>query len=358
MAEAAQGQLLELADPLPSQVELVADLLERAGHAVVEAVAQGEDASLALGKALDRLAQRVGDIHLFGELHRIGGVLVLDEVSELSAVLADRLLERDCVGHSERQLDLVDGDAGFVGDLLGTGIPTELGLEARLGGTDRGQRVMEMDGDANGTGLVGDRPGDGLTDPPRGVRGELEALAPVELLDGADQAKVALLDEVEEVDAGRVGVATGVGHHEAEVGSEERILGLAAFPLGAAELDFFLLVLEVASFESLSSLLACFDLLSELYFLLRRQQVVLADGGQVLRDEVGGEATALVSELALEARPLGLAVQLRIGSRHERQSSLGIDSVGRASTMPENPSLVNPPFAQDFPPGGVPASLW
>ncbi len=45
---------------------------------------------------------------------------------------------------------------------------------------------------------VGDGPGDGLAHPPRGVGGELEALAVVELLDGADQAEVALLDEVQQ----------------------------------------------------------------------------------------------------------------------------------------------------------------
>src|SRR5690606_37644759 len=224
----------------------------------------------------------------------------------------------------------------------------QLGLQARLGSADRRQGVVEMDGDADGAGLVGDRPGDCLADPPRGVGGELEALTPVELLHRPDQAEVALLDEVEEVDAGRVGVTAGVGDHETEVGGEEGVLGLAAFALGAAQLDLFLLVLVVASFQSRSSLLACFDLLSQLDLLLRRQQVVLADGGQVLGDEVGGEATALVGELALEARPLGFAVQLRVGSRHERQSSLGIDSVGRASTMPENLLLVNPPKSPDI----------
>ena len=49
--------------------------------------------------------------------------------------------------------------------------------------------------------LVGDRPRDGLADPPRRVRRELEALAVVELLDRADEPERALLDEVEEREA-------------------------------------------------------------------------------------------------------------------------------------------------------------
>src|SRR4051794_15352422 len=47
-------------------------------------------------------------------------------------------------------------------------------------------------------------PGDRLADPPGGVGGELEALAPVELLDRVHQAEVALLDEVEQRQAGRL----------------------------------------------------------------------------------------------------------------------------------------------------------
>jgi hypothetical protein len=77
---------------------------------------------------------------------RVGGVLVLDEVAQLGPVLADRLLERDGVGHAERQLDLVDGDTRLLGDLLGPGLATQFGLEAGLGGPHRGEGVVEMDG--------------------------------------------------------------------------------------------------------------------------------------------------------------------------------------------------------------------
>jgi len=52
--------------------------------------------------------------------------------------------------------------------------------------------------DTDGARLVGHGAGDRLADPPRRVGGELVALGVVELLDRADQTKVALLDEVEE----------------------------------------------------------------------------------------------------------------------------------------------------------------
>ena len=66
---------------------------------------------------------------------------------------------------------------------------------------------------------------DRLADPPRRVRRELEALAPVELRDRVDQAEVALLDEIEEGKTRRL-VALGDRHDEPQVRLHERALGV------------------------------------------------------------------------------------------------------------------------------------
>ena len=87
--------------------------------------------------------------------------------------------------------------------------------------------LHHMYGDADGTGLIGDGAGDGLTDPPCGVGGELVALGVVELLHGLDQTQIALLDQVEEQHAA-AHVALGDGHHQTEVGLGQLLLGLAA----------------------------------------------------------------------------------------------------------------------------------
>ena len=63
------------------------------------------------------------------------------------------------------------------------------------------QLLDHVHGDADRARLVGDRARDRLADPPRRVRRELVALAVVELLDRADQAERALLDQVEEARA-------------------------------------------------------------------------------------------------------------------------------------------------------------
>ena len=81
--------------------------------------------------------------------------------------------------------------------------------------------------DADGAGLVGHGAGDGLADPPGGVGGELVALGVVELLDRADQAEVALLDQVQERHPA-AGVALGQRHHQPQVGLQQVVLGALA----------------------------------------------------------------------------------------------------------------------------------
>src|SRR6185503_1320085 len=76
--------------------------------------------------------------------------------------------------------------------------------------------------------------GDGLADPPRRVRRELEALRVVELLDRADQAEVALLDQVEEQHPAP-DVVLRDRHDEPQVRLDQLALGELTVALDAAE---------------------------------------------------------------------------------------------------------------------------
>ncbi len=105
----------------------------------------------------------------------------------------------------------------LLGQLLDGGLALELLDHLALHAVHLVDRLDHVHRDADGAGLVGDGPGDGLADPPRGVGGELEALRVVELLDRPHQTQVALLDEVEEQHA-PADVALGDGHHQAQVG--------------------------------------------------------------------------------------------------------------------------------------------
>jgi hypothetical protein len=90
-----------------------------------------------------------------------------------------------------------------------------------------------VDGQADRAGLVHDRPLDGLADPPGGVGGEAEAALGVELLHRADQAEVALLDQVEQRQAA-VEIAPGDLHHQAQVAHDHALAGGAVPLLGQA----------------------------------------------------------------------------------------------------------------------------
>src|SRR5690606_12602978 len=84
--------------------------------------------------------------------------------------------------------------------------------------------------DTDGPRLVGDRAGDRLPDPPSGIGGELVAAAVLELIDGLHQADIALLDEVQKLQAS-VRVLFRDRDDEAEIGFDHLLLRLARFTL-------------------------------------------------------------------------------------------------------------------------------
>ena len=127
-------------------------------------------------------------------------VLVGEEVAELRLLLvADRLLERDRrLRGAQDLLHLVEREVDVPRDLERQRLAAELAAQLALGADDLVQLLDDVDGHPDRAPLVGERTGDRLADPPRRVGRELVALAPVELLGGADQADRSLLDQIEE----------------------------------------------------------------------------------------------------------------------------------------------------------------
>ena len=87
---------------------------------------------------------------------------------------------------------------GLVGDLLERRLAAEHRPERALGAVHLLQPLDDVHGHPDRARLVGERPRDRLADPPGRIGRELEAAAPVELLDSPDQPERALLDQVEE----------------------------------------------------------------------------------------------------------------------------------------------------------------
>ena len=101
---------------------------------------------------------------------------------------------------------------------------------------DAAHLLGDVHGQTDRPALLGERARDGLANPPGRVGRELEAHLVVELLDGADQAEVALLDQVEERDAG-LRVVPRDRHHEPEIALDQPSLRrLVALVLAPGEL--------------------------------------------------------------------------------------------------------------------------
>ena len=92
----------------------------------------------------------------------------------------------------------VDRQFHLVGDLLRRGLAAEFLDELLLHAHQLVDRLDHVHRDADRPRLVGDRAGDRLPNPPRGVGGKLVAATVLELLDRLHQADIALLDEIEE----------------------------------------------------------------------------------------------------------------------------------------------------------------
>src|SRR4051812_18311842 len=189
-----QRLVLDLADPLAGDVEGPADLVQGPRMLAAEPVTELEHAALAVGEVLEGLLQRLLGEQLGGPLEGRLGALIGDELAELRLLLvADRLLQRDRrLRRALDRVDLLGLDAGYLGDLLRGGLAAQLGDELALRAADLVELLDHVHRDADRPRLVGERAGDRLADPPGGVGRELEALAVVELLGGADQSQRAL----------------------------------------------------------------------------------------------------------------------------------------------------------------------
>ena len=106
----------------------------------------------------------------------------------------------------------------------------ELLFEAHLHAVHVTDAFGHMQRDADGARFLRERPGDGLSDPPGCVGGETVAACVVEFIDGAHQADIPFLDEVEEGHA-LVHVFLGDADDEPRVGAAEVFARFLPAPL-------------------------------------------------------------------------------------------------------------------------------
>ena len=223
----------------------------------VEAVAELEHCALSVVEGVEAVRQgRCPGDALRGVLGE-RQLCIGQEVPELVVVLvSDRRLQRDRgLRAPQDRFDFFRREVQIGGDLGRCGVAVQLCSQDPLGVADLVQPLDLVYRQADRPGLVCQRSGYRLPDPPGGVGGELEPAAVVELLDCPHQPDRPFLDQVEERQA-PVAVPLGDRHHQTQVC-----------------LDHLLIRATIAAL----------DPLGQLHLLRRRQQ---ADLGDVLQEEL------------------------------------------------------------------------
>src|SRR5918997_425322 len=225
VAEAAHRGLFELTRAVAGEAQLPARRLDRALAAVAQSKAQLDDAALLARQAPEGVCDRALELAGLGLLARVRP-LAGDEVAEVRvAVVADRHVEaRHVAPRLAQRQDLRDGHVGRRRDLLVGRVVRELRRQVALDPGEPALALLDVRREADRPRRVRQAALDALTDPERGVRRELEALAPVELLGGANEPQRALLDEVAERQTQPL-VAARLRDDEPQVRIDHAVLG-------------------------------------------------------------------------------------------------------------------------------------
>ena len=178
-------------------------------------------------QAVQDVLDHVAQARLQRRVHGGGVGVVFDEVAQVAVVVVtDRRFHGDRLfGDLHDLADLVFRNLHLLGQDGG------IGLKAKFLQVLTRDAVHLVDGfdhvhrDADRAGLVRNRAGDGLANPPSGIGRELVATAVFELVHRLHQADVAFLDQVEELQAA-VGVLLGNRDDQTQVGLDHLFLGI------------------------------------------------------------------------------------------------------------------------------------
>mmetsp|Transcript_25514 Transcript_25514/g.75168 ORF Transcript_25514/g.75168 Transcript_25514/m.75168 type:complete len:252 (-) Transcript_25514:302-1057(-) len=209
------------------------------GHAVIKSVSGRDHSSFVLAQYLEHLLQiglkqalidaPLGSIlvpHGSARIDRIQHQLLALVSHILRIVLILGCLEADGTSRqSEHLVVLVRTHPQLLGDLVVGGAASQFLLEGLTDAADAVEQIVDVDGEADGAGVIGDGTEDSLLDPPRSVRGELESLLRIKLLGRPRQPDATLLDQISDVHAD-VPIPLGDAHYQSHVALDHASLRL------------------------------------------------------------------------------------------------------------------------------------
>src|SRR5262245_3907645 len=146
-------------------------------------------------------------------------------------LVADRGFQAErLLGDLQDLAHLLERHGELFGKLLRRWFAPDLVQQLSRGAHDLVDGLDHVHGNANGAGLVSNRAGDGLPDPPCGVGRKLVAAPVLELVDRLHQADVLLLYQIQELQAA-VAIFLDDGDYQAKVGFYHFLLGLTDLAL-------------------------------------------------------------------------------------------------------------------------------
>ena len=220
----------DLPDALARDVEFLADLFERMLALAAYAEPQPDHLLFFRRKSFQDAGGLVANVGFDHRVYRRAHPTVFDQVAQSGfAVAPDWRFERNRVARNGLQLlDFLHRDIHPAPNFVICRSSSQFLLQLARRAQELVHALVHVHRNADGAGLVCNCARNGLADPPRGVCGELVTAPVFELVGGAHQADIALLDEVQQVKSA-VYVFLGDRNHQAEVCLHQVLLGALGF---------------------------------------------------------------------------------------------------------------------------------
>src|SRR5690606_8787958 len=242
MTQFAQGLGFDLTDTLTGNVELFAHFFQRVVGVHIDTETHTQYFGFAGGQAGQHRTGGFGEAFGGSGIERRLGMRVLDKIAQMRIfIVADRRFHGDrFFGNFQYFADFVFRHFHALSQFF------RRRFTAHLLQHLTGDAVQFVDGfdhvyrNTDGTRLVGDGTGNGLTDPPGGVSRKLITTTVFEFIHRFHQADIAFLNQVEELQA-TVGVFLGNRNNQTQVRLDHFFLGAAGagFTDGNATVYFF-----------------------------------------------------------------------------------------------------------------------
>src|ERR1700733_4500973 len=276
MTQLAQRLSFDLPDTFARELEALTHFFQGMLGTILQAKAHLDHAFFPRGQGTQHLRGVFLQVHAddcFGRRNRLA---IFNEDAKMRIFfLANRSFKRDrFLCDLEHFADLGHRDIHPAGNLFRSGLAAQLLHQLPRGTNQLVDGLDHVHRNTNRPGLIGNRAGNRLTNPPGRIGGELVTTTVFELIDRLHQTDVAFLDQIQKLQTA-VGVLLGNRNHQAQVSLDQLALGLLGvhialdhLALGALELGDRYAGLLLQLFQvGLAVLLLPAVLLAELFAL-------------------------------------------------------------------------------------------